>query len=71
MNHTLETDPTEAAHDGRCPICESSNIKFVQELGMFPVNIMWEGKICQRVKKSLWLCHECWRTFSSNQFITQ
>jgi len=71
MTYTLEPDPTEAAHDGRCQICDSTNIAFVKDLGMFPVNTMWEGRLCQRVKKSLWRCEECHWYFASNKFITQ
>ena len=71
MRTIMEPDPTEAAHDGRCPGCGSKHIQFIKDLGMYPVNLMWEGKPCQRVKKSLWQCDECWRSFASNKFITQ
>jgi hypothetical protein len=71
MNYLIEPDPTEAAHDGRCPVCGSTDIHFEKDIGMFPVNVMWEGKLCQRVKKSLWSCGACERRFSSNKFFTQ
>jgi len=71
MTYILEPDPTKAAHDSRCPLCDSANIEFVKDLGMHPVNTMWEGKLCQRVKKSLWQCNHCHRQFASNKFITQ
>ena len=71
MNYLMEPDLTEAAHDGRCPMCDSQNIEYVKELGTFPANTMWEGKLCQRVKKSLWRCNQCHRQFASNKFITQ
>jgi C4-type Zn-finger protein len=71
MKHTLEHDPEETVHDGRCPLCGSPNIEFMKDLGMYPVNLMYEGKPCQRIKKSLWHCKQCWRSFASNKFITQ
>ena len=71
INYILESDPTEAAHDGYCPLCDSKNITFVKERGTFAVNIMYEGKLCQRVRKMLWLCEDCDRAFVCNQFITQ
>ena len=71
MNYLMEPDPTEAAYDGRCPLCDSANIEFLRDLGIYPVNTMWEGKLCQRVKKSLWQCKHCHRQFASNKFITQ
>jgi transposase-like protein len=71
MNYALDPDPMETTHDKFCPGCDSTMIEFVKDLGLFSINIMWEGKICQRVKKSLWLCDDCGRTFSRNHFITQ
>jgi len=71
MNYALEPDPTEAAHDNHCPGCGSPRIEFVKDIGYYPVNLIWEGKPCQRVKKSLWLCDDCGRTFASNKFIIQ
>ena len=71
MHYILEPDPTEAAHDGRCPVCSSENIQFEQDLGIYAESGMWEGKPFQRVKKSLWRCNECWRRFTSNKFFTQ
>ena len=70
MNYIIEPDPMEAAHDGRCELCDSPNIEFVRDLGMFSVNTLYEGKLCQQVRKSLWTCQECFRTFVSNKFIT-
>ena len=71
MHYTMEPDPTEAAHDGRCPACDSANIEFVKDLGIHVASGMWEGKLYQRVKKSLWSCGECDRRFASNKFFTQ
>jgi len=71
MKYALEPDPTEAAYDKHCPGCDSTKIEFVKDMGVFPTNVMWEGKWCQRVKKTLWLCDECGRMFSNNHFITQ
>jgi hypothetical protein len=70
MPYIIEPDPTEAAHDNHCQCCGSSDIEFVKDLGVFSVNLMWDGKLCQRVKKSLWLCNTCGRSFASNKFIT-
>jgi predicted Zn-ribbon and HTH transcriptional regulator len=69
--HILEPDPMEALHDGRCPACDSENIEWVNDLATYPVEMMFEGKLCQRVKKSLWQCHHCGWYFASNKFITQ
>jgi hypothetical protein len=71
MKDTLEPDPTEAVHDRRCACCNSSTIEFVKDMGFSPANLIWEGKLCQQVKKTLWLCNDCGRTFASNHFITQ
>jgi ribosomal protein L37AE/L43A len=71
MKYLHEPDPEEAAHDHHCQGCGSEKIEYVRDLGMFPVNVMWEGKLCQRVRKTLWLCNHCGCSFASNQFITQ
>jgi len=71
MNYLLEQDPTEAAHDKHCAVCGSTDIEYVRNMGLYPTNIMWEGKLCQRVRKTLWLCNTCGRAFTSNQFITE
>jgi len=71
MNYILEPDPSEAVHDGRCPLCDSENIRFEKDLGLYPASGMWEGKPYQRIKKSLWQCDECHRLFASNKYITQ
>ena len=69
MTYILEPDPMKAAHDGRCPLCGSADIQFERDLGIYPVNTMYEGKLCQRVKKSLWQRKRCYRLFASNKFI--
>ena len=71
MNYIMEPDPVVAAHDNHCQGCGSSDIEFVKVLGTFPCNVTWNGKPCQRVKKLLWLCNTCGRSFTSNEFITQ
>jgi len=71
MHPNLEPDPSLAVHDGHCPGCGSVRIEFEKDLGTYPANVMHEGKLCQRIKKSLWRCDECWRLFSTNKYITE
>jgi len=70
MNHFLEPDPEEAAHDGRCPVCGSQNIVFEKELGIYAATGVYAGKPYQRIQKALWRCDECDRLFACNHFIT-
>jgi len=68
---STELDPTEAAHDGHCPLCGSTDIGFIKDRGIYAASGVWAGKPYQRVKKSLWFCDTCARAFVSNKFITE
>jgi hypothetical protein len=66
----LEPDIELAIDTGRCPRCDSGNVKMHRELESAEAFGVWGGKPYQRLERFLYVCEHCLQMFAVNRPVT-